>query len=92
MTTRWRAAFACSQKLFDDEIAPKEKMVRGLRSTNALCGHPFRRPCLVRLAHIRKISQQVFVRADIIPRHLSIGDDGNEVVHDVVGELVLAFV
>src|SRR5260370_29497393 len=40
----------------------------------------------MRRAEVRERGEQVLVGPDVISRHLSVGDDGNEDIHNVVGE------
>ena len=41
---------------------------------------------LVRRAEVREAVERVLVRPHVISRHFSIGEDGNEAVHNIVGE------
>src|SRR5580700_7557382 len=51
-----------------------------------LGGHLFRRSNLMRRANVGKGGGQVWVRPYVISRHLLIGEERREEIHDVVGE------
>jgi hypothetical protein len=54
--------------------------------SNGLSDNSFRSPVLVRHAHVGELREQVFVRPDLILRHLSIRKKRKEEIHDVVGK------
>jgi hypothetical protein len=58
----------------------------GATRPHGLRGDSLRSPVAVRRAHVGELREQVFVGSDLILRHLSIGRERKEEIHDVVGE------
>ena len=56
------------------------------KKASSLSGNFFRGPRLVRRAQVREFREQVFVRPDLIFRHLSIGKDRKKEIHNIVGQ------
>ena len=52
----------------------------------SLSRNSFRSSGFVRRAHVGEFREQVFVGRNLVSLHLSVGEDRQEEVHDIVGE------